>query len=176
MARGSILEGGLTRVPLPRKPENSPPKINGLQTEIDDPIPLPVSRKTPRRRRTEQAAIKSLDGGIKLPAQKRREAIGKIRAARQPSREALRLVKMFHKETLKPEREIDLSAAQVLRVKLIRRDGGIWPPQSTCLADLEHRIVAGISKAEFTDTAATILAIPQALPINFRKLESRGAA
>ena len=82
---------------------------------------------------------------------------------------------MFHRGTLKPGSEIDLSAAQGIRVKLIRRDGGVWFPQSTMLADLEISIIGGITQQEFKDQAAKILSLPQALPASFRKQERRAA-
>ena len=165
------------KVPDPRKTGNSGPKINGLQAEINHFGKSGYPGETRQRTRTVKTAIQSLDAAVKLPALKRRQAIERLRNARQPIREVRQIVLSYSREAARGSdvEAVELFDAQALRVKLIRRDLGIWPPQSTSLAELERRIIDGITRAEFDELAAKIWAIPQALPETFRKLESRGA-
>ncbi len=61
--------------------------------------------------------------------------------------------------------DIGLADVQELRVKLARRDGGVWSPQSLVLRRMECRIAGeGMTRDEFDDLAAAVWRMPQVLP------------
>ena len=146
-------------------------RSKGYEAKINRSRPVTRSRQ---RRRTEKAAIKLLDKQIRLKALRRKNAIKQIRDAKQPLTKAKQLIRHYSRSTLYKENtgSIDLSNVQELRAKLIRRDGGIWPPQSDFLYKLEIRVIeGGITEKEFQETAAEILNVPQFLPKAFLRLE-----
>ena len=137
---------------------------------------LPPERPSPRRRRTEKTAMELIDHELHLSHARRQKCLQRISKAPQPKAEAKRIIDQHRKDMVRGlcpvEGEVDLSDAQVLRVKLIRRDKGVWLPQSTMLGKMERQIVTeGMTKAEFQDAAEALLAIPQALPKKFRETE-----
>ncbi|MEL0108352.1 MAG: hypothetical protein VW802_15590 [Rhodospirillaceae bacterium] len=138
-------------------------KSKGYEAKINRSRPVTRSRQ---RRRTEKAAITLLDKQIRLRALRRASAIKQIRNAKKPLTKAKQLIRHYSRSTLYKENtgSIDLSDVQELRVKLIRRDGGIFPPQTDCLSKLEIQIIEGeVLKKEFQETAAEILNMPQVL-------------
>ena len=121
-----------------------------------------------QRKRTERIAIEYLDRNLSLPPGKRRKELVKIRAAKQPKRAAINIIKRHNADGLSVNSEtVDLSSAQELIVKLIRRDGGIYEPQASLVRRLELDIIGGISRDEFTKAAAVIIGMPQVLPKSF---------
>ena len=95
--------------------------------------------------------------------------------AKQPMREAKRIDKQRKKDValrgVETGSKVDLSDAQVLLVKLIRRDKGIWPPHTDYLKRIELRIIEGMTRAEFEDMAATLMNMVQPLSKEFREAE-----
>ena len=160
-------------VPLPPETEKGPKqarKSGGLSAEINHPIPPAQTRQ---RKRTIKAALAKLDG-VKMSPSQRRECREKIEQARQPGREADRLIQWIQSQASKTgEDQPDLSDVLELHVKLTRRDGGVWPPQSIMLADLERAVIDGLDRETFDNAAAGIWSLPQALPASFRKVEGR---
>jgi hypothetical protein len=139
----------------------------------------PTSNKaeTPRRRRTIKDAEAMLDRELDLSPTEKRQAMMRIRRAPQPRREARRIIEHCRAgvvgDVCRHNGTVDLSDAQELRVKLVNRDDGIWPPQRTTLHELECQIAKGeITPAQFRAKAAVLLAMPQALPKSFRKVEA----
>lgn len=159
--------------PLPPETEKGPNqarKSGGFRPEINHPIPPAKSRQ---RKRTIRSALSKLDG-LKLSPSQRRECREKIEQARQPGREADRLIQWIQSQASKTgDDQPDLSDVQELHVKLCRRDGGVWPPQSRMLADLERAVIDGLDRETFDNAAAGIWSLPQALPASFRKVEGR---
>ncbi len=148
-------------------------------TRANPPLPecdasaLP-ERVSPRRRRTIKSALELIDRDTSLSPERRRNARQRIRRAAQPNVEARRIIEQHRKEALPnfDNETIDLSDAQELRAKLIRRDGGLWNPQRRMIKNTERQIVTeGVTKAEFKDAAATVLAMPQVLGKGFRGAE-----
>ncbi len=125
--------------------------------------PRPTVSK--RRKRTEATALKVLtEAGI--PRGRRRNFTDRIRAARQPVVEARRIAQAIQRASL-PEigDGLDFSDIQEIRVRLIRRDGGLWPPQTDMLANLDRLLASGeLSHEIFENMAVTVLGMPQALP------------
>ena len=129
--------------------------------------------KSRQRRRTETAAIELLSG-VRLTSGERRSAIDRIRCARQPIAEAKRIVDQADRQAMRRALQgndarlaakVDQSDVQELRVKLIRRDGGIVEPHASLLRRLDARIAAGaMTRDEFEETAARVWAMPKALP------------
>lgn len=92
--------------------------------------------------------------------------------SKQPVVEAKRIVDQDktdrHGLELVRGREVDLSDVQELRVKLIRRDKGIWSPHSYYLHRMERDILtAGMTKDEFKRRSAVALNMEQ--PLKLRK-------
>ena len=125
--------------------------------------------KSRQRRRTETAAIALLDG-VCLTRGERAAAILRIRRAKQPRGQAKRIIaKAIRKVVAVNGDGIDHADVQELRVKLIRRDGGVWSPQSLMLRRMECRIVGeGMTRQEFDDLAAAVWRMPQVLPSGTR--------
>lgn len=141
----------------------------------EDDTPVTETEVSPRRRRTIRAAEAVLDRELKLPPTARPEALARIRRARQPVREAKRFIEHCKKVDLGEtgRRDPDLADVRELEVKLIRRDGSIWPPQSTMLNRLASQTAEGLITAEeFRSTAAALWAMPQTLPKSFLRAES----
>jgi len=96
--------------------------------------------------------------------------------ASQPIAEAKRIVVQHktdrHGLELVRDREVDLSDVQELRVKLIRRDKGIWSPHTDYLYRMERDILTkGMTKGEFKRRSATVLKMEQPLNKKFRNAE-----
>ena len=130
--------------------------------EAKSTTPRPaVSRQ---RKRTEKQALELLkDAGIL--AGRRRTLAARIRAARQPVAEARRIVEAAQRDAVPIGEGLDFSDVQEIRAKLIRRDGGLWPPQSDMLARLDWLIASGeLDRDGFEQMAGVVLAMPQALP------------
>ena len=131
------------------------------------------SGDSPRRRRTIREAVELLDEA-RLTHAKRLSALARIRHARQPKAEARRIVKARRRNVV-PESandDLDLSHVQELWAKLVRRDGGVWQPQSMLLARIERGIAGGtMGREEFERLAGVLLSMPQMLPKSFRKRE-----
>lgn len=160
-----------TTLPEIKKAEISPQFSAGFQSKNNTPIPPVIS---PYRRRTLKRAKKIIaEGGIRGRALT--EALESVRLARQPVASAKRIVECHKKKKLALDvgDEVDLSDVQEVRVKLIRRDGGIWPPQSTLLGKMERRILTeGMTPEAFKDSAAVVVGMKQALPASFLKQEA----
>ena len=126
--------------------------------------------KSPRRRRTERQAIMVLDEA-RLPATQRRHALARIRGARQPITEARRIIDQTARLDVAELGcdDIGLADVQELRVKLARRDGGVWSPQSILLRRMDRRIAGeGMTRPEFDDLAAAVWRMAQVLPSGTR--------
>ena len=67
---------------------------------------------------------------------------------------------------------LDPSDVQEVRARLLRRDGGVWPPQADILHRMEREILSNTMTApQFKATAAMALDLPQALSETFRQRE-----
>ena len=137
--------------------------------------PKSTNPPTPRRKRTERAARKVINGSV-IPARCRASAYQRISKARQPIVEAKRIVDQHetdrHGLGVLRGQEVDLSDVQELRVKLIRRDKGIWSPHTNYLHRMERDIISeGMTKGEFKRRSATALKIEQPLSKKFRDAE-----
>lgn len=125
-----------------------------------------------QRLRTEKQALALLDEA-RLPAAQRLAAVERIRAARQPLAEARRIIERVRRLQLRGILEgdgLDLSDVQELRVRLHRRDGGVWSPHADILARMERGIAAGdLDRPTFECMAATLLAMDQAIPASQRR-------
>lgn len=140
-----------------------------------DDAPVVKRQDSPRRHRTVKTALALLDHANLLPHE-RPFAVRRIRAATQPNVEAKRIIKHHEKRALgeRGKGEVDLSDITELEVTLIRRDGDLWPPQSTMLQKIAWQIVEeGMTRVEFEAAAATLLTMPQVLPKSFREAEAR---
>ena len=125
---------------------------------------MPPERPTPRRRRTIKSAIELLDRELRLPHARRRQCFQRIRGARQPKREARRLIEQHRKQLARGlvNGEVDLSDVQEVLVKLIRRDLGICSPHTHTLRRMERIILKkGMTKQEFERMAGTVLGMKQ---------------
>ncbi len=134
-----------------------------------------AAQPTPRRKRTLQEAKRLVDGSS-LPINKRRYAYRSLRRAKQPVREAKRIVQRYeadkHKLNKEPLRAVDLSDVQELRVTLIQRDLGIWPPHTDYLRRMELDILTiGMTWDEFERRSVEAMKMEQALEKAFRKAE-----
>jgi len=148
-----------------RKRQNGPP-TSGIS--ITNP-------PSPGRRRTEEQA-KSILMGIGLEDRQLKGAIRRVRKAKQPIREAKRIAQRAYaakKDLDVPSgRKLDLSDAEELKAKLLKRDFGIWSPQSDYLLRIQKDICSGnITKAEFERRSAVLLDMVQPLSKEFRKAE-----
>ena len=172
----------LPATPLPEsnKPEIAPFNNNGLEGKNDQDNgascgPISTNPPTPRRKRTERAARKVINGSV-IPARCRASAYQRISKARQPIVEAKRIVDQHetdrHGLGVLRGQEVDLSDVQELRVKLIRRDKGIWSPHTDYLCRMERDILTkGMTKGEFKQRSATVLKMEQWLNKKFRHAE-----
>jgi hypothetical protein len=128
-------------------------------------------------KRTIKKAIEYLDREIKLSRRQRENAIEKIKNAKQQMVEAKRIVQQIRKAKFAIEIDgdfVDHSDVQELRVKLIRRDFGLWSPQREFLKRLDkHIAINGMTGDEFLKEAGVLLAIPQALSKKVRMAETR---
>ena len=60
---------------------------------------------------------------------------------------------------------IGLDDVQELRAKLVRRDGGVWSPQSLMLRRMDCRIASeAMTRQKFDDSAAAVWRLLQVLP------------
>ena len=126
-------------------------------------IDVPRHELAPRRLRTLTAALDIIKP-LKLRGKKLQEAEERIFNAKQPKAEAKRLVKYHEREKSKRntplETEVDLSDAQELRVKLIRKLGCLYrsDPQAMLLGKIELKIADGtMTKASFQKLTAAAL-------------------
>ena len=136
-----------------------------------------TSLRSPRRRRTEKAAIELLDKEVRLSRKERNSALARIRRARQPIPEVRRIIIHSRRRAVSGDirnshDEIDFSDVQELRVKLIRRDGGIWDPQAVMLHRMDVDIgTEGMSRDQFQEQAGLALGMRQALPPRITKTQ-----
>lgn len=133
---------------------------------------------SPRRRRTLKAAVQLLECHAKLSPERRRSALARIRRAAQPVAEARRIIRQSAKDSAMGRMdigtEVDHSHVQALRVRLIHRDHGIWPPHADLLAKLDRRVATcGMTKEEFKSAVAMIYGMKPALDPRFRKAEQQ---
>jgi len=169
-----------TPLPESNKPEIAPFNNKGLEGKNDKdngPTYEPISTNipSPRRIRTERAARKVINSSM-IPARRRATAYQRISKAKQPVAEAKRIIERYKTNRLGLElvhgRDIDLSDVQELRVKLIRRDKGIWSPHTDYLHRMERDILTkGMTKDEFKRRSATVLKMEQWLNKKFRHAE-----
>ena len=125
-----------------------------------------TTHKSRRRARTETAANELLSE-VRLSPGECRSAIARIRRSRQPTVEARRIIAQASRRAVEITHgdTIDLADVQELRVKLIRRDGGIVEPHASLLRRLDARIAAGaMTRGEFEEAASQVWAMPKALP------------
>lgn len=139
----------------------------------------PIARQ---RKRTIRNAVNLLDQAVSIPPGRQRSSfLDRIRNAKQPNVEAKRIIAQVRREAAKGccanDNALDLSDVQELRVKLIRRDKGIWPPQSDYLHRIERMILEGtMSTTKFQEMAGLVLnkkQFPQVLSADFQRDECR---
>jgi len=169
-----------TTPPESNNQENSAFKNNGLQRGKRQTLPpssgISVNDSlSPRRRRTEQDA-KSILKGAGLQDRQMAEALRHLQTVKQPIRFANNLVQRATNAKkgmeVKAGAKLDLSDAQELKTKLIKRDFGIWSPHSDYLRRIVEDILSGkITKAEFEKRSAVLLSMDQPLSEDFRKAE-----
>ena len=117
--------------------------------------------KTPRRRRTESAAVKYLNENVTLPRSVRSGALREIRAAKQPMTVARRFVRDY---SLTATGSVDFSDVQELKVKILRKHGVVDTAFQMGLNRLDRMILAGCDRREFNRVASIILNMPCVLP------------
>jgi hypothetical protein len=127
-----------------------------------------------QRQRAEQAAIRLLDAAVRWPAQQRGAALQRIRRAKRPTVEARRIIAAHQRHEARrvvgDHDTIGYADVQELRVRFIRRDGGIWDPQASLLRDMDKRITSGgMTVEEFEGSAAAVWTMPQVLPEGARE-------
>lgn len=131
----------------------------------------PTTGRSRQRLRTEKNAFRYLDEKLALPSLRRQKARARIRSAKQPIREARKVVC----ETLAPSTISacpDHSDVQELRVRLLRRDLVLCPEQDNWLCRLDIRIARReIGKQEFDREAVELLAMPNSIPVGARRAE-----
>ena len=121
-------------------------------------------------------AAKKIISDASYPNWKRSYAYARIRKAKQPVREAKAIVARHradrHKIEITRGRALDLSDVQELRVKLIRKDYGVWSPHIDYLKRMEIDILSGIMTAnDFKCRSAVLMGMEQPLSDKFRKAE-----
>jgi len=85
------------------------------------------------------------------------------RIVAQANRQAVRHA--LHGNDARPPATVDHSDVQELRVKIIRRDGGIVEPHTSLLRRLDQRIATGaMNRGEFEEVASRMWAMRQVLP------------
>ncbi|WP_442577704.1 hypothetical protein ACSBOB_19270 [Mesorhizobium sp. ASY16-5R] len=131
-----------------------------------EPTFSPTSRQ---RQRTEAEAVKLLDRSTDLPPLRRVKLVKRIRGARQPLREAKRVISEILIGSV--DDRIDFSDVQELRVKLLRRDISLDPSQVEKLRELDRMAAKGCSKADFERVATALLLYVSALPKSCREQE-----
>ena len=132
----------------------------------------PFVAKSRQRRRTEQKAVSHLDSYLRLSPERRRKARERIRAVKQPLREARKIIsEAIHQAAYET---LDYSDVRELEVRLIRRDMTLCPEQENWLKRLNMRIAEGdISRAEFDQEAEKLLLMVNSLRLQHRKDEYR---
>jgi hypothetical protein len=118
-----------------------------------------------------------LDRELNLTPTERRQAMLRIRRAPQPRREARRLINHHQSRVVgdvcRRDGNLDLSDVQEIVARIISRDTVICPLQSIMLKRLGRQIAQGsLTPAQFRANAATLLAMPQALPKKCRMAEA----
>ena len=121
-----------------------------------------------------------LDRAGCLTPSRRRNAIHRIRHAKQPKAEVKRTLWRFRQDTISGlvsnDNELNLSDVQEVRVRLIHRDYGIWPPHTDFLQRMERMILQGTMTPKiFKRMAATVLdkkLFPQPLSEEWREAQS----
>ena len=167
-------------------PISEPLKSTTYEAKLTNPTPRDsgVGKGTPekglsrQRRRTLKDAVAILDAEIPIMSERRMKAVQRVRRSRRPVTEAKRIVAAYRREGA-PEIEagsLDQSDVQEIRVRLLRRDGGLWPPQSTILHRMERGVALGtMSVPKFKAMAVMVLNMPQAFSEKFRIAEKRFA-
>jgi hypothetical protein len=133
----------------------------------------PNQERSRQRLRTERKALDFLSSKLDLPPARRLKARHRIRSAKQPAREARRIISesLGHaNDNLKAG--LDHSDVHELRVKLLRKDLVLCPEQSDWLNRLDRQIAAGtITRAGFDTQAENLLLMENSLPLQHRKAE-----
>jgi hypothetical protein len=159
-------------------------EINGLRGKNDRPTsasegPVVMCRPMiPRRRRTIKNAQAMLDRELNLNATEKRQAMLRIRNARQPKREAERIINHHQSKaassTLGHNGTLDLSNVRELEVILVRRNHIIEPVQGAMLNRLACNVARGdVSPAKFRAEATVLLAMSPTQSEKSRKAEAR---
>ena len=169
-----------THLPENKNKENEPFITNGFGSKNDKfkraiSISTSATIPSPRRKRTERTARKVINNSA-ISARHRAAAYQRIKKAKQPVTEARRIVEQYKADQygleLVHDRDVDLSDVQKLRIKLIRRDKGIWSPHTDYLHCMERHILStGMTKGEFKRRSATALKMEQPLSKKFRDAE-----
>ncbi len=132
--------------------------------------PKSTTPRSRQRKRTEKAAVDLLDREVRLSRIGRESAISRLRRAKQPTVEAKRIIAQAKRRAVAGQARnahdgIGHADVQELRVRLIRRDGGIWEPQASLLREIDVRLATrGMTPKEFHERAALVWAMPRALP------------
>lgn len=167
-------KGSGTTLPETKNAEIHAFKNKGLEGE-NNTFRKPIFPSSKQRRRTLKKAREEINKAH-LPPERRRSALARIHRAKQPVAEAKRIVQQYRTDRarviVEPHQEIDLSDVQELRVKLIRRDKGIWSPHTDYLARMERKILAGeMTVEEFKKQSLVVLRMKPTLSKHFRKAE-----
>ena len=161
-----------TTLPGNNKSNKKTSNISGLQT-VKRPALRPSSctltnnQPSPRRKRTERNA-KAILNDAPLTDQRRRAAYRHIKNAKQPIKTATKIAERalidVDGQEIPVGSDLDLSDVQELRVKLLRRDFGIWPPHTDYLNRMEVDILSGaMTKQEFKRRSSVLLRMEQPL-------------
>lgn len=134
-------------------------------------------RRAKVRQRTIRKALDYFDGEMPKIFKGRSWALDRIRRAKIPGYEAKRLVTVLRNKGViagvSDDGEPDYSDVQELRVRIIRAAGIVDAPQSSLLGKMDRMVARGeMDRAAFNRTAALVVRMPQALPVELRRLEA----
>jgi hypothetical protein len=141
-------------------------------------------RREKAREKTIRRALDYFDGKMPKMFKGRSWALDHIRRAKVPMYEAKRLVSVLHKKGViagvSDDGEPDYSDVQELRVRISRSIGIIDAPHTSLLGKMERMIARDeMDRPMFNRMAALVVRMPQALPVELRRLEAafqRGVA
>lgn len=150
------------------------------QRKNDRDSRTPVRRNTStrqrqlRRKRTVKAALDYFESEMPGRFKGRAAAIERIRKHKRPLQEAKRSIAWLRTRDLDDTAdELDFSDVQLVRARIIRRDGILDRPQAMLLARMDRAIAIGaITRRAFAALASAAIGMKPALSASHRKAEA----
>src|SRR5512134_961099 len=125
------------------------------------------------RRKAIKEALATLDGSVRLTPSRRHYAVHRIQQARSPKGEVKRLIRGYLQGAVAVSNQPDLSDAEEVRVRLIRRDHWLDPQVCRLLGALDRAVARGLAHPEFQRRVAVILQLKPAMPAAWRRAEAK---